>query len=150
MKGNNQMKRMAPVTFASWTMLVGALALILAPALLAGCGQSSSTLAVETEHACRSSQYIAIINAGTTSISLDEWTLTYSNTAYALPDIVLAPDERIRVWSKAGTNDAHNIYMGRSGEQWDISREQMYLERSPSLFGTREMHFISCIEDLAP
>lgn len=124
--------------------------IILILMLLNGCGHSSTIFDVETEHFCEDSRYITMTNLHSNNVSLKGWTVETTHATYVLPDIVVAPGEHVNIWSGPGTDDAHNIYIGRSGVVWEPTRGSLRVERPPSLLGNIEMHFLSCTVDLAP
>jgi len=48
------------------------------------------------------------------------WTLRdLANNAYTFPSLTLAAGAEVRVWTKAGTDDAANLYWGRAQAVWN-------------------------------
>jgi hypothetical protein len=67
-------------------------------------------------------EYIEITNYERTPLSLDGWTVTHGQETYHLPaGITLKPQERIRIWAGAGTDDDENLYAGRAEGYWAIN-----------------------------
>jgi hypothetical protein len=68
-------------------------------------------------------EYIEIINQEPAPLWLDGWTVTQWQTdTYHLPTgITLDPQERIRIWAGAGTDDDENLYAGRAEGYWAIN-----------------------------
>jgi endonuclease G len=65
-------------------------------------------------------EYVLIANQGQAAADLAGWTLRdESGTVYSFPAFTLAPGAEVRVWVKAGTNDAANLYWGRGSPVWN-------------------------------
>jgi hypothetical protein len=127
-------------------LLIGVL---LSEVLLSGCSPSSRSarlgVEVETEHSCEDSRYITMTNLHSGNVSLKGWTISNEHATYVLPDIVLAPGGRVNIWSGPGTDDAHNIYIGRSVDTWAVRNASLRVSSPrPLLFGTGSIHFLGC------
>lgn len=65
-------------------------------------------------------EQVVIRNEGGSALELTNWTLRdVANHHYRFPSFRLQPGAEVRVWTKAGADDAHNLYWGRSGAVWN-------------------------------
>jgi hypothetical protein len=65
-------------------------------------------------------EYVVIHNGGSGAADMTGWTLRdLANTTYAFPAFSLAAGADVKVWTKAGANDAANLYWGRSTAVWN-------------------------------
>jgi endonuclease G len=65
-------------------------------------------------------EYVLVQNTGTRGASLSGWTLEdEAGAVYDFPAITLAAGAELRVWVQAGTDDARNLYWGRTQPVWN-------------------------------
>jgi len=65
-------------------------------------------------------EYVLLRNTGGGAVSMASWTLRdLANNAYTFPSLTLAAGAEVRVWTKAGTDDAANLYWGRAQAVWN-------------------------------
>lgn len=65
-------------------------------------------------------EYVTLRNGGGSSISLAGWTLRdLANNTYTFPSFTLGAGAEVRVWTKAGADDAANLYWGRGQAVWN-------------------------------
>lgn len=65
-------------------------------------------------------EYVLLRNTGSNRVDLSGWTLEdESGSRYTFPAFALAPGAQVRVWVKAGSNDASNLYWGRTQPVWN-------------------------------
>lgn len=65
-------------------------------------------------------EYVALRNTGGSAVSLTGWTLRdLANNTYTFPSFTLGAGAEVRVWTKAGSNDAANLYWGRGQAVWN-------------------------------
>jgi hypothetical protein len=66
------------------------------------------------------SEYVLIQNDTSASVSMSQWTLRDTvNHVFTFPSFMLRPGFSVRVWTKAGTNDAENLFWGRRAAVWN-------------------------------
>lgn len=62
------------------------------------------------------------IAPGTEVVSMASWTLRdLANNTFTFPGFTLAAGAEVRVWTKAGVNDASNLFWGRNQAVWNNS-----------------------------
>jgi hypothetical protein len=67
-------------------------------------------------------EYVRIKNETDAPVDLSGWTLRDSGPhAYTFPAFVLAPGAEIQLWTKAGVDDATNLYWGDNSPVWNNS-----------------------------
>lgn len=67
-----------------------------------------------------SGEYVVIRNTGGSAADLTGWTLRdLVNNAYTFPSFSLAAGAEVRVWTRAGSNDAANLFWGRTQAVWN-------------------------------
>ncbi len=66
-------------------------------------------------------EYVLLRNTGATPAELTGWTLRDGDSKhrFIFPAFTLAPEATVQLWTKAGTNDAANLYWGSSGAIWN-------------------------------
>lgn len=65
-------------------------------------------------------EYVLLKNSGGSVVDMTGWTLRdLANNTFSFPGFTLASGAEVRVWTKAGTNDAGNLYWGRSSPVWN-------------------------------
>ena len=65
-------------------------------------------------------EYVVIRNDTTAGIELNSWTLRdAANHVFVFPAFVLQPGSDAKVWTKAGANDAQNLFWGRRSAIWN-------------------------------
>ena len=65
-------------------------------------------------------EYVRIRNDGTSPATMTGWTLRdEADTVFSFPAFTLTPGAEVRVWVKAGVNDAANLYWGRGSAVWN-------------------------------
>ena len=65
-------------------------------------------------------EYVIIRNGGGSAVTMTGWTLRdLANNAYTFPAFTLGAGAEVRVWTKAGANDAANLYWGRGQAVWN-------------------------------
>lgn len=67
-------------------------------------------------------EYIDVLNAGSLARSIADWKIQDDDGAllYTFGAVTMQPNMIIRVWSKVGTNDATNLYMGRTSAAFGL------------------------------
>ncbi|NTU83788.1 MAG: hypothetical protein HGA45_31185 [Chloroflexales bacterium] len=67
-------------------------------------------------------EYVLLTNSGGSAADMTGWTLRdLANNTYTFPTFSLAAGAQVRIWTKAGTDDAANLYWGRSQAVWNNS-----------------------------
>jgi endonuclease G len=65
-------------------------------------------------------EYVVIHNGGGSAADMTNWTLRdLANNTYIFPAFSLAAGTDVKVWTKAGANDAGNLYWGRGTAVWN-------------------------------
>ncbi|HMQ29142.1 MAG TPA: lamin tail domain-containing protein [Chloroflexaceae bacterium] len=66
-------------------------------------------------------EYVRIANGGAEPIDMAGWTLRdfASRHTYTFPAFTLAPGTEVQVWTKAGDDDAANLYWGQRAAVWN-------------------------------
>lgn len=66
-------------------------------------------------------EYVVVSNTTGAPVDLTGWTLRDGGArhVFVFPPFTLAPDGAVRIWTKAGTNDAANLYWGSRGAIWN-------------------------------
>ena len=65
-------------------------------------------------------EYVRIRNNGSSAVTLTGWTLRdLANTVFTFPAFTLAAGAEVRVWVRAGVDDAANLYWGRGSAVWN-------------------------------
>ncbi|MBX0331544.1 DNA/RNA non-specific endonuclease [Oscillochloris sp. ZM17-4] len=65
-------------------------------------------------------EYVTIRNDGGSAADMTGWTLRdQANTTYTFPSFTLAAAAEVNVWTKAGADDAGNLYWGRTQAVWN-------------------------------
>jgi len=78
-------------------------------------------------------EYVDIKNVDTTAINLTNWSLhDAANTTFKFPIFSLDSQATVRVWVKAGTNDASNLYWGSTRSIWNNTGEEEAVLRDPT------------------
>jgi hypothetical protein len=75
-------------------------------------------------------EFVLILNDTDCVMDLTGWVIHDAATrrrSYTFPSRTLAPGEQIRLWSKAGADDAHNLYWGRKQAVWNNSGDTAVL-----------------------
>lgn len=66
------------------------------------------------------SEFIVIQNDTMTAVIMSQWTLRdVANHVFTFPSFILQPGFSVAVWTKAGTNDAENLFWGRRAAVWN-------------------------------
>ena len=70
-------------------------------------------------------------NSGGSAADMTDWTLSdEANHTFTFPTFTLNPGAFVRVWTKAGTNTATDLYWGRGSAIWNNSGDCAYLRDS--------------------
>jgi phosphatidylserine/phosphatidylglycerophosphate/cardiolipin synthase-like enzyme len=73
-------------------------------------------------------EYVSLQNFGGSSAAIADWTLRdEGNHVFTFPSFTLAPGGTLRVWTRAGTNDAGNLYWGSGSAIWNNTGDCAYL-----------------------
>lgn len=65
-------------------------------------------------------EYVRIENLGGTAQSMTNWSLAdAANHVYTFPTFALQPGGQVQVWTKAGSNNATNLYWGSAQAIWN-------------------------------
>jgi hypothetical protein len=65
-------------------------------------------------------EYVVIRNSGGSAMDMTTWTLRdAANHVYTFPSFALAAGTEVKVWTKAGTNTATDLYWGSSQAIWN-------------------------------
>lgn len=76
-------------------------------------------------------EYVAINNDTSASINMGAWTLRdIANHVFTFPPFVLESGFGVRVWTKAGANDAENLFWGRRAAVWNNTGDTAILRDS--------------------
>jgi len=82
-------------------------------------GQARIT-AIEAAPPAALDEYVLIENVGAGPLDMAGWKLSdAANTTYTFPAFTLAAGAQVKVWVKAGTDDAANLYWGRASAVWN-------------------------------
>lgn len=66
------------------------------------------------------SEHVVIQNATVAAVNMAQWTLRdVANHVFTFPSFTLQPGSSVTVWTKAGTNDADNLFWGRRAAVWN-------------------------------
>ncbi len=67
-----------------------------------------------------SGEYVVIQNKGTDAVDMGNWTLTdRAAHTFRFPEFVLNPGDRVRVWTRAGTNTSNDLFWGSGIAIWN-------------------------------
>jgi hypothetical protein len=70
------------------------------------------------------SEYVVIENPTSSNIVMTGWTLRDAvSTTFTFPDYTLQASSVVTVWVYTGTNDAQNLYWGRTGTVWNNDKD---------------------------
>ncbi len=78
-------------------------------------------------------EYILIVNDGTQDVNLEEWWINSEFIGrrvfdYQIPDnFTLDSRDTVRIWTKSGTNNRTNLYMGKTAAVWRNSGDCGYI-----------------------
>lgn len=75
-------------------------------------------------------EYIMLVNDGNDDVNLKDWWIRSEFTPkfYTIPNnFTLDPDDTVRIWTKSGTNNNTNLYMGKTEPVWRNSGDCGYL-----------------------
>lgn len=74
-------------------------------------------------------EYVTIANNTASPIDMTGWTLTDEGAhhSYTFPSFVLAAGAEVRLWSRAGSDDAANLYWGNSRAVWNNTHDAAVL-----------------------
>jgi phosphatidylserine/phosphatidylglycerophosphate/cardiolipin synthase-like enzyme len=73
-------------------------------------------------------EYVEIENTSAAALDMSGWTLRdLAGTTYTLPNFTLAAGAKVRVWTNSGTNDAANLYWGRTQAVWNNTGDTAFL-----------------------
>jgi len=76
-------------------------------------------------------EYVRIENAGGSAADMANWTLSdVAGNTFTFPPFTLNPGASVRVWTKAGTGTATDLYWGRGSAVWDNVGDCAYLRDS--------------------
>jgi hypothetical protein len=76
-------------------------------------------------------EFARVENTGEATTDLTNWTLCdEANHQFTFPAFILRPGKYIRVWTKAGTNTATDLYWGRGQAVWNKAGDCAYLRDS--------------------
>jgi len=66
-------------------------------------------------------EYVLIRNTSTQPMDMTGWKLHdgVQRHTYVFPQFVLAPGAEVKLWTRAGTNDAANLYWGQRVAVWN-------------------------------
>ncbi|NTU85611.1 MAG: lamin tail domain-containing protein [Chloroflexales bacterium] len=65
-------------------------------------------------------EFVLIKNTGSDAADMTGWRLSdEANNTYTFPSFTLAAGAEVRVWTRAGTDDAGNLYWGRTQAVWN-------------------------------
>lgn len=71
---------------------------------------------------------ISIKNLGSSAVDIEGWRIVNdSSEKYDIPKFSLSAGSTVKVWTKAGTNDSTNLYMGLDTEFWNDHKDCAYL-----------------------
>jgi hypothetical protein len=79
-------------------------------------------------------EFVTIHNGGTDDVDLTGWVLHDTNThpshpfTFRFPQVVLNPNDDLTVHTAQGTNDAHNLFWGRTDAVWNNKGDTAVLE----------------------
>lgn len=73
-------------------------------------------------------EYVLLENEGAQAVNLSGWTLEdEAGTIYSFPNFTLAAGGSVRVWVQAGTDDAENLFWGRTQAVWNNNGDVVVL-----------------------
>ncbi len=85
-------------------------------------------------------EYVELNNTAVYPIDLSGWVLhdaaDYTHT-YTFPSFVLPPGEKVKVWTKAGGNDAKNLYWGLKQAVWNNLGDTVVLKNAKGTEASR-------------
>ena len=65
-------------------------------------------------------EYVTLRNTGGSAVTMTSWTLRdLANNTYTFPAFTLAAGAEVRIWTRAGTDDARNLFWGRTQAVWN-------------------------------
>jgi hypothetical protein len=69
----------------------------------------------------RDGEYVVIHNESSDSINLKGWVLTDGNAkhSFTFPDHLLKPGSDVKLWTRKGRNDAHNLFWSNNRAIWN-------------------------------
>lgn len=74
-------------------------------------------------------ELVVIENSGNAAQTMDGWTLFDEGSAvYTFPTFTLSANSTVTVWVKAGSDDATNLYWGRSSAVWNNTGDTATLQ----------------------
>lgn len=92
-----------------------------APVALAATGVEIAFVEANPAGSDLAGEYVRIVNGSGAAVNLAGWKLQDGGKkhTFTFPALVLAPGAEVRLWSKAGTNDAANLYWGSRHPIWN-------------------------------
>lgn len=76
-------------------------------------------------------EYILLVNESGADINLEDWRIRAGEDSpayhYTFPDFTLDDDDSVRIWSKAGSDNASNLYMDQTSPLFDNDGDCAYL-----------------------
>lgn len=79
-------------------------------------------------------EYVRIENKGGTAATMTGWTLSDDDgRVYTFPSFSLAAGATVQVWTKAGVNNASNLYWGDALSIWTNTGDVAYLRNGGTL-----------------
>ncbi len=103
------------------TTLSAASTATLVPAKADYSGISIAMIEYNPEGSDVAGEYVLIVNKGAEPVDMTGWTLRdfASRHTFTFPAFTLAPGAEVKVWTKAGDNDAANLCWGRRAAIWN-------------------------------
>lgn len=92
-----------------------------APVALAATGVEIAFVEANPAGSDLAGEYVRIVNGSGAAVNLAGWKLQDGGKkhTYTFPALALAAGAELRLWSKAGTNDAANLYWGSRHPIWN-------------------------------
>ncbi|MFZ0547676.1 MAG: lamin tail domain-containing protein, partial [Candidatus Promineifilaceae bacterium] len=76
-------------------------------------------------------EYAELKNMGSTPVNLMNWTLSNDvANVFTFPSYILQPNETVKVWTKAGTNESGNLYWNSGSGIWDNDGDNATLDNN--------------------
>ncbi len=73
-------------------------------------------------------EYVEIKNEGDKSVDMTDWILRDENqNVFTFPDFTLSKGAKVKVWTKAGTDNSSNLYWGKTEPVWNNKSDCAYL-----------------------
>jgi len=91
-----------------------------------------STLYVGAPHETKNQEYVQITNTGTSSVNLNDWTITDEGEkhVYTFPPYTLSAGSTVTLISGLGTNNASSLYWNKDIFIWNNEGDTAYLHNT--------------------